>query len=558
VREDVDPASWHDIEPHFEDLAKRELGSVEALERWLLDRSELESVTSEAMALRYIDMTCDTSDRDAEEAFLTYVEEVVPRLKEYEQILDNHYLDSPARSKLPENRYFVLDRRIANQVHLFHEENIPLETEDEKLSQKYAKTTGSWVVKYKDEEYTMQQLASFCDSPNRAVRQETWELAGARRLEDRDAIDKLFEEMVGLRKQIASNAGFNNYRDYMFRKKNRFDYGPEECYLYHSGVEKAIVPVAREVNELRRKTMQLDTLRPWDLSADPKGRPALRPFDTIEDYVAGIQTVFGRLEKEWGKQFRLIWQSRLMDLESRKGKAPGGYQYALEVTRAPFIFLHGTGRDSDLRVLLHEGGHAFHFLANRDEPLIWYRTPPMEFCEVASMTQELLGLDHLDVFYSPDEANRSRLRELEGIIDTLVWVARVDAFQQWLYTHPDHSRSDRYDYWLHLAERFDVGVDYSGCDDIHASLWHKQMHIFSAPFYYIEYGIAQLGALQVWASHKDEREAALARFKAGLALGGSRPLPEIFQTAGIPFDFSEDTLSPLGELVLNEIERFYS
>jgi len=555
VPRDADGGIWGDIEPFFEDLAARDISTMETLRRWLHDRSELEAVISEAVAKRYISMTIDTSDTEAEKAYLEMVENVLPRFDTQVQILDRHYLSSPARSELDEKRYAVLNREVENRESLFREENIPLETEDRKLGQRYDKLTGSWSITYEGTEYTLQQAARFLDRPDRDVRKAVWELTAECRLEDRKTLDDLFNEMVKTRTAIARNAEFSDYRDFMFRKRSRFDYEPADCMAYHEAVEQIIVPLLGEITERRKNLLGVERLRPWDKSADPKGRPALHPFDDIDTYVTGIRNIFQHIDSEWGEQLDLIHRSGLMDLESRKGKAPGGYQYPLEESRLPFIFLHGTGRDANLRVLLHEGGHAFHSLALREEPLIWYRDPPLEFCEVASMSMELLGLDHLSEFYNEEDAARSIRGELEGILETLVWVAHVDAFQHWIYTHPNHTVEERTKQWLVLTDRFEDGYDYSGYDDVRETLWHRQGHIFTVPFYYIEYGIAQLGALQVWLNYKKNKKSSIAALKRAFGLGGSRPLPELFEAADIRFDFSKETVEPLGRLVREELRK---
>jgi oligoendopeptidase F len=297
------------------------------------------------------------------------------------------------------------------------------------------------------------------------------------------------------------------------------------------------------------------SLRPWDLAVDPMGRPPLQPFGDVEQLAAGTETVFRDVDAELGAQFGFLRAQQLLDLANRKGKAPGGYQTTLEDDRLPFIFMNAVGLDSDVRTLLHEGGHAFHTLASRGEPLPAYRESPLEFCEVASMSMELLGARRLGPFYNDADADRSARKLLEGIVLILPWIATVDAFQHWIYTHPGHTRDERRAAWRSLLERFGGDVDWSGYEDARDHSWHRQLHIFLYPFYYIEYGIAQLGALQIWQRSLTDRPGAVADYKKALALGGSLPLPELFAAAGIRFDFKDELIASLMRTIRTELDK---
>ena len=542
VPESLSAGSWAELEPLLDELERRRLDTPEALERWLLDRSELTAVVHEEGAIRYIRMTCQTDNPDYEKAYLRFVEEIEPRLKPRFHRLNELYIESPARSQLPRERYFVLDRKIQNSVELFREENVPLETEEEKLGQRYQKITGAMTVHYDGKEQTLQQMARYLEEPKREVRQEAWELIAERRLQDCEQLDEIFDELLAIRQKIAENAGFANYRDYAFRRRERFDYTPEDCERFHQAVERHIVPLMRELQRQRQSKLGVEDLRPWDLNVDPEGKPPLRPFSKADELIEGCLEIFHQVDPELGTQFGRLAELGLLDLESRKGKAPGGYQATLEEHRLPFIFMNAVGRDSDVRTLLHEGGHAFHTFAARDEPLIAYRHAPLEFAEVASMGMELLSAPHLSVFYSPEEAERSRRRHLEGIVTLLPWIATIDAFQHWLYTHPGHTREEREAKWLELHERFGGIENWAGYEEALRSAWQRQIHLYLYPFYYIEYGIAQLGALGIWLrSQRDYREA-VQLYRRALALGGSRPLPQLFEAAGLPFDFGEEAL----------------
>ncbi|MDR7419347.1 MAG: M3 family oligoendopeptidase [Armatimonadota bacterium] len=545
VPADADMGVWEHVEPLFRRLLDERPASPAALERWLEAVSELAAAIDEERARRYVAMTCQTDDPAHERAYLFYIEQIVPRVKPLADALDRAYLASPHRAALPE-RYRVLDRLIENRVSLFREENVPLETEEARLKQQYQKITGAMTVVFRGVEHTLQQMARYLDETDRSLRQEAWELVARRRLQDREVLDEIFDQLLALRERIARNAGCSDYRAFAFRQRERFDYTPEDCLRFHDAVEQTVLPVARRLNEERRQVLGLKTLRPWDLQVDPLGRPPLRPFDNAEQLVTGVEEIVRRVDPALARQFRFMRDRSLLDLESRKGKAPGGYQSTMAERRVPFIFMNAVGLDDDLRTLLHEAGHAFHMLAARQDPILEYRDAPLEFCEVASMGMEMLALPHLGVFYrSPEDTRRSQRRLLEQSVTLFPWIATIDAFQHWLYTRPEHSRAERRKAWLEILERFSAGVDYSGYEDIQAAMWHRQLHLYQVPFYYIEYGIAQVGALQVWQQARQNQGEALQRYRQALALGGTQPLPALFAAAGARFDFSAATLRPL-------------
>jgi oligoendopeptidase F len=396
-------------------------------------------------------------------------------------------------------------------------------------------------------------MGRYLEDPDRPLRQEAWELVARRRLREADAIEQIFEQLLKLREQIAANAGFPNYLQYAFRARARFDYTPQDCLKFHDAIAAEVMPVLRQLQAQRRGQLGLAALRPWDLDVDPLNRPPLRPFEQIDTLVSNTADIFARLDSELAAQFALLRDLRLLDLDNRKGKAPGGYQSTLAEARLPFIFMNAVGLQRDVETILHEAGHAFHALAARGEDLHAYRSAPIEFCEVASMSMELLGNEFLEKFYPPDDARRARRVHLEGIVKIFPWIATVDAFQHWIYTHPGHSRAERQKAWLDLMDRFGGDVDWAGHEEARANLWHRQLHIFIHPFYYIEYGIAQLGALKVWANSKKNKALALRKYHRALSLGGSRPLPRLFQAAGCRFDFTRKTVQPLLKLVGTEL-----
>ena len=504
VPQDIDLGDWPQIAPLFGQLELRapKCRSVAELERWLLDWSELNAALDEESSRRYIAMTCHTDSADAEKAYLHFVENVEPQLKPRQFALEEIYVTHPLRAKLlaietPASgsarandkepcrrpafrRYEVFDRDVKNHVELFRPENVPLETEEARLCQQYQKLSGALTVNFRGAEKTLVQMGRYLEEPDRALRQEAWELVAKRRLQEADKFDDILDRQIRLRTQIARNAGFENYRDFAFRRLGRFDYTPDDCAQFHDAVEKEVMSVVRELQAQRRAQLKLEKLRPWDLAVDPLNRPPLKPFAEVGEMVSRTQKIFDRLDGELAGGFRQMDDLQLLDLDNRKGKAPGGYQSTLAESRLPFIFMNAVGLQRDVETILHESGHAFHALATRDEDLYAYRSAPIEFCEVASMSMELLGNEFIEEFYSAADANRARRVHLEGVVGVFPWIATVDAFQHWIYTHPDHTRDERRRAWLELMDRFGGDVDWSGYEAARANLWHRQLHIFLA------------------------------------------------------------------------------
>ncbi len=557
VPQQLDLGDWPQIAPLFDQLENRAAKATNSgeLERWLLDWSELNAALDEEASRRYIAMTCHTDNAEAEKAYLHFVEHVEPQLKPRQFALEKIYVAHPQTNHLPKARFEVFNRDVNNHVALFRPENVALETEEAKLCQQYQKLIGAQAVTFRGEEKTLVQMGRYLEEPDRALRQAVWETVAQRRLQDVDKCEEIFEQLIELRQKIARNAGFKNYLQYVFRQKCRFDYTPENCVQFHDAVEKEIIPAVREIHDERKRQLQLEKLRPWDLAVDPQNRPPLKPFVNVDEMVTRTQKIFDSLDAELSANFRQMQDLKLLDLDNRKGKAPGGYQSTLSEARVPFIFMNAIGLQRDVETLLHEAGHAFHAQATRGEDLYAYRGAPIEFCEVASMAMELLGNEFLEEFYSVVEANRARKTHLEGIIGFFPWMAVVDAFQHWIYTHNGHTRAERKAAYLQLMDRFGGDVNFSGFEEVRAHSWHRQLHIFIHPFYYVEYGIAQLGALQVWANSRRDKVKALRDYKNSLVLGGSRPLPELFAAAGCTFQFDAATIKPLIQLASTELKK---
>lgn len=539
----TDPAQ---LAPIFDRLDAKlgAVASVADLEAWLRDHSEVCAALAESSSLTYIAMTCQTDDPEREKAYMHIVEVVDPWLKPRQFALMQKLAQSPWFAQLPPF-YAVYRRSVETQVKIYREENVARETEVAKLTQQYQKISGSMTVQFDGQEQTLARMGRIQEEPDRPRREAAWKTVVERRLRETDKLEELFDQLLALRNEIAHAAGFTDFRAYTFANYERFDYTPEDCLRFHDAVEHHIVPLVRALQEERRRKLGVEKLRPWDLAVDPDQRPPLHPFADSAELLEKSHQIFAQLDPRLGEYYAVLRKQELVDLDNRKGKAPGGYQSTLAEARVPFIFMNAVGVHRDVETMLHEAGHAFHALAARELSLHAYRGAPIEFCEVASMGMELLAAPHLNLFYSVEDAKRAQRDHLEGIIKFFPWMATVDAFQHWLYTHPGHTREERKACWLALMDRFGGTEDWSGFEEARAHVWHRQLHIFEIPFYYVEYGIAQLGALQLWQAAQRDLPAALDHYLQGLSLGGSRPLPELFETTGLAFDFTDKTIAPL-------------
>ena len=538
----------------YQSLLDRPIDSQEDLEAFLLDCSELNKAAYQAHAILSIRMRCQTDDKSRAEALKRFTEVVEPAVWPLEIEIDRKILDARTRFPAADDRYAVYIRRATTDVEIFRTENVDLAKQDDLIGQDYFALCGKMTFEHDGEEYPLPEATKFIKDPDRSLREKIWRAVAGRYLRDREAFEEIFDQLVKLRHTIAKNADFPDYLAYTFEAKHRYDYTPADCEAFHDAVESCIVPAANEIYERRRDALGLDTLRPWDLSVDPLGREALKPADSVPELIAGCRRAFDALDPELGAVFASMDDDGLLDLASRKGKAPGGFMCPLVDSGKIFIFGNASCIDNDLHLILHEAGHAFHTHATRDKNRFEYPWYPAEFAEVASMAMEELANPHLSIFYNEDEWKRSRRDHLEDTIVMMGWIATIDAFQHWLYTHPEHNPDERRDAWLETHNRFRSPlVDWTGLDQEQAYQWHKQFHVFCNPFYYIEYGIAQLGALQLWNNAKQDTPKALAHYKQALALGGSKPLPKLFEAAGITFDFSRKTLAPLIESIQEEL-----
>jgi len=554
VPNDIDLSDVDAICAVFQILINFTINSQETVETFILNRSELEAVLNQYSSMLYIRMTCQTDNQEHADAYQFYTEKISPATKPLLNKLNQKYLAATKDFPQTSDRYDLYNLAIQTDIELFREENIELQTEVSLLSQEYQKRCGAMNVHFNGEERTMPEMGKYLLETDRTLRESAWRATSDRRLQDKDNLENIYDKMIQLRHTIATNCGFKNYRDYMFKAMHRFDYTPEHCYAFHDGIKNIIIPLLEKMVAKRKTNMGLDTLKPWDSNCDPFNRAPLEPFDSEEEFISGVSNIFKKIDPKLAAQFDKMNDLNLLDLMSRKGKAPGGYQSGLEEIRVPFIFMNAVGVDDNLRVLIHEGGHAFHSFAAADEPLVDYRHAPIEFCEVASMGMELLAIDHYTEFYEADEAKRSKEDNLESIITVLAWIATIDCFQHWIYENPTHTQEERKKKWLEIHNRFGGQfTDWENTGESHDYAWHRQLHLFECPFYYIEYGIAQLGALGLWVQSKANKENALKNYHNGLSLGGSKRLPELFQATGLPFDFSEKTIAPLAKALSEEL-----
>ncbi len=557
VKADFTVTTWELLKPYFTQLQERAINSVDELEKWLKDYSELSAVISENMAWRYIKMTCDTANTELRDSFNDFVQNIEPHMSPIANDLNKKIIATPFVDKLTKAGYDIYLRGIKNSIDLFREENIPLNTKLQELEQQFGEINGAQSIEYAGEKMTLQKAGIFLKDLNRAVREEVYQKVQSRRAQDEDALNELFTKLIELRNQVALNAGFKNYRDYKHQALARFDYSVQDCLNFHEAVKLHAVPLINEHDKQRKQKLNLDDYRPWDTSVDEEGLPPLKPFATAQELIDRTISCFNKLDPFFGDCINTMQKMNRLDLESRLGKAPGGYQYPLYETDVPFIFMNSVGLHRDLVTMVHEGGHAIHSFLDFDLELVDFKSPPSEVAELASMSMELMSMEHWDEFFKIDEElKRAKRQQLEGVMDTLPWIAAIDKFQHWIYEHPKHTTADRYDQWQKIIADFGSSViNYKGLESNLKRRWQVQLHLYEVPFYYIEYGFAQLGAVAVWRNYKRNPKDAVEKYKKALALGYTQSIPKIYEAAGIKFDFSPAYIKELMDFVKEEYAK---
>ena len=550
---------WEGLEPYFKALLDREITNKLTLESWMQDLSELEAFISEDACWRQIKMTCDTTDKSLEAAFTFFCMEIQPKIQPYADALNKKLIQCPFTNELDEKEYFTYLRSVKKSIELFREENITLQAELSVLQQQYGTIAGRMTITVDDKEYTLQQAAQFLESEDRAKREEVYLKIQDRRLQDQQEMHDLFTSLIQKRHQVALNAGFENYRDYKFAELGRFDYTKEDCFKFHEAIKTHVLPIIDKIYERKKNKLGLATLKPWDTEAEPAGTKPLRPFTDGQDLFNKSVSCFEQINPFFADCLKKMDSLKHFDLESRQGKAPGGYNCPLAESGAPFIFMNAAGQMSDVTTMVHEVGHAIHSFLAHPLPLSAFKEYPMEIAEVASMSMELFTMNHWQAFFdNVHDLNRAQEHQLERTITIFPWIAIIDKFQQWVYENPNHSIEERTNAWTTIAKEFSTeSIDYSGLDHYRAIGWQRQLHLFEVPFYYIEYGIAQLGAIGMWMQYQKNPTLALENYMNALSLGGTKTLPELYQTAGISFDFSPNYVKTLMDFTRDELEKLY-
>ena len=550
VDDGFNPGDWDEIKPYVNELLNRKISCSKCIEGIIRDASELSEHISEKGALLYIAMTCDTESDEKRSSFLDFVENVRPKLSEFSDSLNRRLIEHEAVKNLP-SRYDLMIRSMKNDVDIFRRENIPLGVEQTKLVTESQTINGAMTVEFNGNEYTLPEMRRFLESNERAIREGAWKAVSDRRMQDEERLSEIFDELIVIRSKIARNAGFDTYTDYMFRAMERFDYSKEDCLEFHDAIEAVCVPLMREINSQRVVSLDLDFLMPWDVNEktgvgpDLQERAPLKPFDNVGEMVEKLSTLFHNMSEDLGEKFDMLVEMDTLDLDTRKGKAPGGYQYYLQKSRVPFIFMNAAGLQGDLETMIHEAGHAFHSIYCSHLELIGERGYPIEFAEVASMSMELMTQEQWGEFYDEEEANRAKMGHLEGVIFLLPWIATIDSFQHWIYSNPEHTREERARVWNSIRDRFGSNMNWEEYTKFRDVSWQQQGHLFGVPFYYVEYGIAQLGALQLWRTQRKDPEKALSDYSNAMRLGNTKTLPELFTAADIKLGFDERHLSSL-------------
>lgn len=547
--------SWEKLSGYFDDLEKRSIETSNEFEKWMSDISELEAVLEEDLAWRYINMTIDTTDENLSSSYSFFVSEIQPKLAPIEDRLNKKMINSPFVTQLETDKaYHILFRKVRTALELYRDKNVPILAELSEESQQYGSISAAQSIDHDGKKLTMQQASLLLKKQDRTLREEVYNKIANRRREDIKKLDDLFDSLRKKRHQVAINTGFENFRDYKMVAMDRFDYTVDDCKAFHQAVKKSVVPIVKHMQEERLRKLGFEKFKPWDLDVDPEGKEALKPFSKGKELIEKTVEMLNSIDPYFAECLQTMQEMQHLDLESKSGKAPGGYNYPLYEIGVPFIFMNAVGSQRDLVTMVHEGGHAIHSFLSRDLKLTGFKNLPSEVAELASMSMELITMGHWNHFYNSEDHKRAQKEHLEDIIRIMPWIAQVDEFQHWLYENYDHSRTERSEKWLSLSKEYGTGLtDWTGNEDMLANSWQRQLHIFEVPFYYIEYGIAQLGALGIWQNFLQDPSKAIEDYKAALRLAYTKPIPEIYATANVKFDLGESRISGLMRFVEEQL-----
>ena len=547
---------WSDIAPFFVDLETRKINSIVDLEDWMLNKSELEAILEEELAWRYIKTNCNTEDKELSENFNYFISNIEPEISKYANILDKKLYNSEYFNDLNANDYFVFKRELKKNIEIFREENISIISEIQQEEQEYGVISSKMMINYEGEEITLQKASNYLKSTNRETRENVYKLITQRKLKEEDKFNNLLSKLIEKRHKVARNTGYNNFTDYKYIQMGRFDYSQKDCSDFHNSIANEVLPIISEIQQNRKEKLGYEILRPWDLEVDESLQEPLKPFETSNELVDKSIQCFSNINSDYGDYLHTMKELGYLDLDARKGKAPGGFNYPLYESNVPFIYMNATGNLRDLETLMHEGGHAIHSFLSKDLKLVDFKDIPSEVAELASMSMELISMDNWHIFFEKKEdLIRAKKSQLEGVLKVLPWIAKVDKFQHWLYNNPTHTHEERKNQWIEISNQFSTNqIDYTGFEKTFATSWQTQLHIFEVPFYYVEYGFAQLGAIAIWKNHKTDPKKTLMQYNKALSLGYTKTIPEIYKIAGIEFNFSKEYVKELMTFVKQELE----
>ncbi len=551
--------TWETLEPYYSELKSRSLNNKEDLLAWLSDRSEIDSAVSEDFAWRYIRMNVDTRDESLAKDFSIFVQTISPKISPFDHDLNVKFQNCEWLRDLNQEQFKIILRSLANEIKLFREENIPIFTKLEEESQEFGKLNAVLEIEKDGKKHTLQQASNFLKDLNRPFRKEIYFAIAEERAKIKSELNSLFDSLKKKRTDIAKNAGYDNFTSYKFDALGRFDYNQEDCKKFHEAIRESVMPKMDWIYKKRKDCLKIDQLFPWDLSVDLDGKPALKPFVTGDELLDKTIKCFNEIDPFFGDCIAAMKEKNHLDLDSKKGKAPGGFNYPLYESGLPFIYMNASGAFRDVTTMVHEGGHAIHSVLSHPLPYVSDKSFPSEVAELASMSMELISMDHWDAFFENEEdLKRAKRDQLIGALSGLPWIACIDKFQHWIYKHPDHSVQERTEYWEQLMNEFSSSeICWENLDDIKANLWQKQLHLFEVPFYYIEYGMAQLGAIAMWRNYRKNPKQTIIQYKAALSLGYTKSINEIYQTAGIQFSFNLEYVKELSDFLFNEIKQTF-